>query len=201
MRKPELHFESTMDFVHVEIREPQFAIRKKNRWHVTEYYIELNQWMKSGSDGTTLFMLEAQLVIRWGQVATKIYKKNGRNAKHWTLVKGELSKYATKVQNALKSQMVDVIKEQAIFMQKALDLPGMLEKSPACPGTDCDMHYDQLAGTVMHLNDKHKWTREQIAVWLQDNHDRGIIDISFPEGRDVDHTPQIRIWGLEDDSW
>lgn len=32
---------------------------------------------------------------------------------------------------------------------------------------------------VQHLNDKHKWTRERIADWLDDAHDAGLINIEF----------------------
>jgi hypothetical protein len=34
-----------------------------------------------------------------------------------------------------------------------------------CPGADCRKHLP-LAALIVHLNDVHRWTREQIADWL-----------------------------------
>ena len=60
-----------------------------------------------------------------------------------------------------------------------LDCPG----KNSIPSSLCDstatgsklMHY------VIHLNDYHKWSRDQIADWLDKLHDDGVIDIAFKE--------------------
>lgn len=36
-----------------------------------------------------------------------------------------------------------------------------------------------LLRVIMHLNDHHRWTREQIADFVQEQHDAGNIDVSF----------------------
>lgn len=53
-------------------------------------------------------------------------------------------------------------------------LPGLREIS-ACPVPGC-IDRDSIESTVVHLNDRHRWTREQIADWL----DALPVDLSFP---------------------
>ena len=38
-----------------------------------------------------------------------------------------------------------------------------------------------LLRVIMHLNDHHEWTREQIADFVQEQHDAGLINVSFEE--------------------
>lgn len=77
---------------------------------------------------------------------------------------------------------------------RADSLPGMND-SIQCPmyvegqGLDdstprldnCTGHQVRLSNVVIHLNDNHGWTREQIATWMQDQHDAGLINIAFEE--------------------
>jgi hypothetical protein len=44
-------------------------------------------------------------------------------------------------------------------------IPGMRGESVACPQDGCSSKYG-IMDTVMHLNDRHKWKREDIADWL-----------------------------------
>lgn len=37
----------------------------------------------------------------------------------------------------------------------------------------------KLRGAIIHMNDKHKWSREAIADWLDELHDSGQVDIVF----------------------
>lgn len=51
-------------------------------------------------------------------------------------------------------------------------IPGFARMKQRCPVTDCESAYHQddralLQNTIIHLNDKHKWTREAIADWLE----------------------------------
>lgn len=46
----------------------------------------------------------------------------------------------------------------------------------ACRGGQKD-----LLRVVMHLNDHHKWSREQIADWIEQEHSAGNINVAFEE--------------------
>lgn len=69
--------------------------------------------------------------------------------------------------------------EQWDIATAAHDLPGMSEK----PGSPCECSRlkagHNLYNIIIHLNDKHGWTREKIADWLDELHDRGEINIEF----------------------
>jgi hypothetical protein len=43
-----------------------------------------------------------------------------------------------------------------------------------CPAEGCKKTLT-LAAILVHLNDDHRWTREQIAAWLEDEHANGRI--------------------------
>jgi hypothetical protein len=49
-----------------------------------------------------------------------------------------------------------------------------LDSVKACPGEGCRKRL-YLAALLVHLNDDHRWTREQIAAWLEDEHANGRI--------------------------
>lgn len=64
-------------------------------------------------------------------------------------------------------------------------LPGMKFET-FCPEPDFLMcthpfisRKQTLWGLIQHLNDRHKWSREQIADWLDKLHDDGAVDLSF----------------------
>lgn len=176
MRNIEVTIVHDDDFVHVEIREP--IIRKFRRtYKVTEYALKINKWMKLGMDGVTLFDLEAKLTILYGKREDKPSSAFGGNARHWKLVQPQLKVYAQGLQSIYDKVVEEEQQESNKLMDKAFALPGMMQKPPPCPV--CKVQWTQLAGTVMHLNDNHKWTREKIAYWMQDMHDEGVIDISF----------------------
>ena len=40
-----------------------------------------------------------------------------------------------------------------------------------------------LASILVHLNDDHRWTREQIAVWLEDEKANGRLVAATPPSR------------------
>ena len=62
-------------------------------------------------------------------------------------------------------------------------LPGKGFKVSKCPAdNDCPATYMQgndLLKVVIHLNDYHKWGRDQIADWADKLHDDGVVDLSF----------------------
>lgn len=73
------------------------------------------------------------------------------------------------------------------FSSLSRNLPGMNEMVD-CPACGYDKHLDATVGpqqrstvwrTVQHLNDRHRWTRESIADWLDELHDNGVVDIEF----------------------
>lgn len=43
-----------------------------------------------------------------------------------------------------------------------------LDSVKPCPGDGCTKRLN-LAAIIVHLNDDHRWTREQIAQWLEQN--------------------------------
>ena len=70
------------------------------------------------------------------------------------------------------------------------DLPGVETQMPYwCIYDDCNRHNfspgkvgtTTLAPMIMHLNDHHKLSREEIADWLDKLHDEGVIDMEFKE--------------------
>lgn len=174
MRNTEVYIGHDEDFVHVEIREP--VIRKFRRtYKITKYDLLINKWMKLNMDGRVLFMLDAKLAILYGKgVAGYPF---GGNSRHWRLIEKKLKVYADGLQSIYSAAQHAEATESAKLMTKALALPGMNQKPPPCP--QCHQKHAFLASMVMHLNDKHRWTRERIANWLQDQHDEGVIDISF----------------------
>lgn len=60
------------------------------------------------------------------------------------------------------------------------ELPGMsaVVEYP-CAGEECMRVPTSLRTVIIHLNDIHKWTRENIADWLDELHDSGKINIEF----------------------
>lgn len=61
---------------------------------------------------------------------------------------------------------------------KANKLPGIMERVEY----PCDCSKDSMAEIkyiIIHLNDAEKWSREQIADWLDELHDSGKINIEF----------------------
>ena len=70
------------------------------------------------------------------------------------------------------------------------DLPGAGMRMPyRCIYDDCGMgsfsskniRTPTVASVVMHLNDYHKLSREQIADWLDKLHDDELVDLTFKE--------------------
>lgn len=60
-------------------------------------------------------------------------------------------------------------------------LKKMLKQRVDCPGCDNEDWKDfDLKSVIIHLNDKHKWTREAIADWLDQLHAAGVIDTTVP---------------------
>lgn len=58
-------------------------------------------------------------------------------------------------------------------------LPQILDSSYSVPcpkGCRPGFHEGNIASLIVHLNDDHKWSREQIADWL----DTLDVDLSFP---------------------
>jgi hypothetical protein len=63
----------------------------------------------------------------------------------------------------------------------ATKLPGM-EHVTTCPVCEKDSllpYNDTLYMLIQHINDLHNWSREEIADWLDNLHDDGIVDLSF----------------------
>lgn len=82
------------------------------------------------------------------------------------------------------------LRQSASAMVKTLlDLtPGMKDVLPICPvDDDCQFGFipRTVAMMVMHLNDSHEWTREQIAEWLDMLHRMG-HDLSLHTGEEED---------------
>lgn len=61
----------------------------------------------------------------------------------------------------------------------ALTLPGMY--TPVDLPCSCPVFDVNLSFAIMHINDFHNWTREQIADWLDELADEGTINIDFGE--------------------
>ena len=64
----------------------------------------------------------------------------------------------------------------------AKNLPGMNYRT-TCPAEVCDSHPDRatLYGLIQHVNDFHKWPREETADWLDRLMDSGEVDLSFKQ--------------------
>lgn len=91
----------------------------------------------------------------------------------------------------------------------SLKLPGMQDIAPKCPkplvGVSkelqdmCNKPDMPLRTRIMHLNDDHGMSRQDIAALLQSWHDAGKIDIAFK--CDEGHTADKPILVPEDDNW
>lgn len=69
-------------------------------------------------------------------------------------------------------------------MQTSIDLGMESEKLPGLYNKvespcDCNLASNILKAVIIHLNDRHKWTREAIADWLDELADADKIDIDF----------------------
>lgn len=73
-------------------------------------------------------------------------------------------------------------------------LPGVLTKVNPPDSCTCFDHRDDKTGTlydfIIHLNDSCGWSREEIALWIDELADRGEINVDFPTpGLDDDESP------------
>ena len=64
-------------------------------------------------------------------------------------------------------------------------VPGITEMLQPCPDIFCprNLILDPLLVQIIHLNDRHEWTREQIAEWLE------VLDVDLtirPSSREAD---------------
>lgn len=55
----------------------------------------------------------------------------------------------------------------------------------ACPVDGCTGDFEE-ADAIVHLNDKHRWTRERIADWVQTIEDAHATPIETPKAVEVD---------------
>lgn len=67
---------------------------------------------------------------------------------------------------------------------QARKLPGMDYRTECPAGPNCRLNAPgslslKLYDLVQHVNDHHKWSRDQIADWLDKLHDDGRVDLSF----------------------
>ena len=73
---------------------------------------------------------------------------------------------------------------RSTLARQANTLPGI--KSGVVLPCNCFSRNITLKEAIIHLNDREKWTREQIADWLDELADKGEIDIDFPTPDKVD---------------
>ena len=52
-----------------------------------------------------------------------------------------------------------------------------------CPVEGCKKRL-QLSAMIVHLNDHHEWSREQIATWLEQQNDDTRFQLAAPKGSD-----------------
>lgn len=67
-------------------------------------------------------------------------------------------------------------------------LPGLSTRVP-CPAAGCQAHAD-LENMVQHVNDQHRWTRAQIADWLESLD----VDLTFPTEPPAEPEPVVADW-------
>lgn len=70
---------------------------------------------------------------------------------------------------------------QTDFEELSKSLPGS-HVSVDCPVCDKSSHRELLPDIIIHLNDEHHWTREQIADWLETLD----IDLEFKDAKSSD---------------
>jgi hypothetical protein len=70
------------------------------------------------------------------------------------------------------------------FSKHSKQLPGV-QALVECPVKDCrqerQLRKSSLWGLIQHVNDYHKWDRNQMADWLDKLYDDGVVDIAFKE--------------------
>lgn len=80
------------------------------------------------------------------------------------------SKHATSEKWAPQAQATKILSS----------IPGLNSHDYTRP-SDCEFCVGRtLWNMVQHLNDVHRWTREQIATWLEEQAEQHGIDLSFP---------------------
>lgn len=70
---------------------------------------------------------------------------------------------------------------QTDFEELSASLPGS-HVSVDCPVCDKSPHRELLPDIIIHINDEHHWTREQIADWLETLD----IDLEFKDAKSSD---------------
>lgn len=90
---------------------------------------------------------------------------------------GQSVKMEEPVKQATLGDVVpEIMQEVMPDLQKKLDCPGLSTNNGRCVYENRELFY-----IIIHLNDCHKWTREQIADWL----DALDLDLQFKEQENV----------------
>lgn len=85
-------------------------------------------------------------------------------------------------------------------------VPGLKSANSVCPSNDCNYGNgipSPLKAVIIHLNDSHHWTREQIADWL----DTLDFDLTIHKAEESSPEPEIplssieKIWAKESDAY
>lgn len=85
-------------------------------------------------------------------------------------------------------------------------VPGLKSANSVCPSNDCNYGNgipSPLKAVIIHLNDSHHWTREQIADWL----DTLDFDLTIHKAEEESPEPEIplssieKIWAKESDAY
>ena len=100
---------------------------------------------------------------------------NSTDTEFWKHYKAKLDK------NKYYASWSEGGNDQSMFSELSHILPGVKEEVEY-PCKNFEHHVGekgQIRTIIIHMNDVHKWTREQIADWLDELHDSGVINIEF----------------------
>lgn len=91
--------------------------------------------------------------------------------------------YSTSIDIASDPQTASINGTSISSLSRNLPAAKELIQSPCRPGepgeAPCGRSTDFVFNIIIHLNDYHRWSRDRIADWIDELHDKGIINAEF----------------------
>jgi hypothetical protein len=84
----------------------------------------------------------------------------------------------------INGKPISLVADELPCMNQTVPHPPQILSKSICENINGEPLSDKLKSMVIHLNDTHRWTREQIADWIDELHDNGLINAEFEPWED-----------------
>lgn len=138
--------------------------------------VKCNVYIKVSHDHDAAYDIDKHFIIE------ALAKDIASNYNYPQAVIDYFVQYMLYVSSTLKTVKTLAPKEDASISREAYRLPGMenmVSPPPVCVCRDWTGKKSRIFDLVQHLNDKHVWSREKIADWLDKLMDVDGIDLTF----------------------